>query len=140
MAPGLQGACLPRPMRRSQGGFARDVGRVPSPGGGQDHNENCWSFGARDLPLARPLRGLRFFQSLTIVHSHTRPAARLRSSLAPLRLFRPALLLSSLTWGQDGTEPHAAVAPVVRVAEAAARRLAVQRAVGPLAAPKHTVR
>ena len=32
--PGLQDACLPRPLRRRQGGFVEDVGRVPSPGGG----------------------------------------------------------------------------------------------------------
>ncbi len=59
----------------------------------------------------RPLRGLLFFQSHTLDQSHTRSAGRLRSSLA--RHACSALLLSSLTWGQDNPEPNIA-APVGR--------------------------
>ena len=64
-----------------------------------------------------------------------------QSSLVPRspRLLRSALLLNSLTWGQNGTESKADV-PVRRVVVAAVRRPAVDRAVAPTAAPKHTVR
>ena len=45
---------------------------------------------------SRPLRGLRFFHPNTLVHSRTRYAVGLRSSLARLAC-SALLLLSSLT-------------------------------------------
>jgi hypothetical protein len=68
---------------------------------------------------------------------------RSQASLVPrsprlLRAARLSCCLSSLTWGEDRTEPYAVVAGT-RAAEAAVRRPAVERVEAPTAAPKHAV-
>ena len=90
------------------------------------------------LNIATAARALLLSTLIRLSFSHIRSAGRLRSSLAR-DACSAAQLLSSLTWGQDGTEPKVVV-PVGRVVDVAERRPAVERDEVPTAAPKHPVR
>ena len=88
------------------------------------------------LNIATAARALLLSTLIRLSFSHTSSAGGLRSSLAR-HACSAALLLSSLTWGQDGTEPKDA-APDGR--GVVGRRPAGDRVVVPTAAPIHTVR